>query len=96
MAWIGNIFCIGMVFGLGAAALAGGRWNALVAIVGLYAVSLAALGFVAAMFSYSIVPYLVPWVASPAIGSLVGGCCFILTRPGVIADLVGLPERRTS
>lgn len=96
MAGIGNLFCVGILFGLGAAALAGGRWNALIAIVGVYSVSLAALGFVAVTFDYTIVPDLIPWVSTPALGSMLGGCCFIFTRPGAIARLVGHPAHMTA
>jgi hypothetical protein len=93
MTWIGNLFCIGLVFGVGAACLAGGRWNGLIAIVGAYAMALATIGFIAVSHNISILPYLVPWVAAPAFGSLVGGSCVTLTRPGVLAALLGVAEQ---
>jgi hypothetical protein len=85
----GSLFMIGLAVGLAAGALSHRRMGTLTAIVGLYAVSLASVGFVGAWHDLEVIPYLVPWVLIPALGSLTGGGLVVLTRPGVIEALLG-------
>jgi hypothetical protein len=89
------LFAIGMILGGLAAVVAKDRINAFVAIVGTYGIALSLVGFVAIAQDVRVLPYLVPWVTTPAIGSLLGGVCVVLTRPGVINWLWGEPVSMT-
>jgi hypothetical protein len=87
---LGALFIIGLLFGICAGCLADRRMGTLTAIVGIYAVSLASVGFVGVWYGLPVAPYLVPWVAVPAAGSLLGGVMVVLSRPGVLEAALGV------